>query len=219
MGTGRARGKHTPRGLGAPNTPSGDGIGASDRMASDPSPIPGGAVHVENPPVIRQRTPVPDSPPEVKDLNAHGVPPAASTARERAEFMRGPNGIKPIRPAYSAPAIEPVPVPVRIVEARRPRVLRTSSHRHFTVPANTGEPVRLTGQDGDRVEVQLLNEDGTSGIRFAQSPRDLTNGGGTLLPPAATGYLTVKTQDELYALSANGSAPTISVIQLFEQPW
>lgn len=219
MGTGRARGKHIPRGLGEPGTPEGDGIGASDRMASDPSPIPGGAVHLVNPPTIRQRTPVPDSPAEIKDLNAHGVPPDEATARERAEFMRGPNGVKPIRPAYSAPAVEPVPVPVRIVEARRPRVLRTSSHRSLTVPANATEAVRLTGQDGDRVEVQLLNESATNHIRIAQSPRDLSVGGGTLLPAGATGYLTIKSQDELYALSANGSASTISVIQLFEQPW
>lgn len=219
MSTGRARGKHIPRGLGEPGTPSGDGIGASDRMSSEPSPIPGGKVHLENPVTVRQRTPVPDSRPEVKDLNAHGVEPGDYTARERAEFMRGPNDVRPIVPRYSAPAVEPVPVPVRIVEARRPRVLRTSSHRHFAVSANTGEPVRLTGQDSDRVEVQLLNEDSTSGIRFAQSPRDLTSGGGTLLPPGATGYYTIKTQDELYALSANGSAPTISVVQIFEQPW
>lgn len=219
MSTGRARGKHIPRGTAEPNTPAGDGIGASDRMQAEPSPIPGGKVHLENAPTVRQRTPVPDSPPEVKDLNAHGMTPGTHTARERAEFMRGPNGVKPIVPSYDAPAIEPVPVPVRIVESRRPTVLRTSSHRHFAVPANTGEPARLTGQDHDRVEVQLLNEDATSGIRIAQSPRDLTGGGGTLLPAGATGYLTIKTQDELYALSNNGSAPTISVIQLFEQLW
>lgn len=220
MSSGRARGKKdTPRQPALPNTPAGDGIGASDRMQSDPSPIPGGRVHLENAATIRQRTPVPDSPPEIKDLNAHGVTPESHTARERAEFMRGPNGVRPIVPKYMAPAVEPVPVPVRIVETRRPTVLRTSSHRHFTVPANTGEPVRLTGQDHDRVEVQLLNEDSTNGIRIAQSPRDLTNGGGTLLPAGATGYLTIKTQDELYALSNNGSAPTISLIQIFEQLW
>ena len=219
MSTGRARGKHTPRGLGAPNTPEGDGIGASDRMQAAPSPIPGGAVHLENAATVRQRTPVPDSPPEIKDLNAHGVMPAEHTARERAEFMRGPNGVKPIKPAFDAPAVEPVPVPVRIVQERSPRVLRTSSHRRITLPASTGEPARLAGQDFNRVQIILLNESTSSDIRFAQNVRDLNAGGGTLLPWPGNSYLKLETQDELYAISADSGTPAISVIQEFEQPW
>lgn len=219
MSTGRARGKRGPRQPIMPDTPEGDGIGASARMQSDPSPIPGGKVHLENPVTARQRTPVPDSPPEIKDLNAHGVEPGTHTARERAEFMRGPNDVRPIRPRYDAPAAEPVPVPVRIVEARHPTVVRTSSHRHITAPVNTGDPVRLAGLDRDRVEVQLLNEDSSNGIRIASSIHDLVNGGGTLLPPAATGYLTIKTQDELYAVSNTGTAATLSMIHVFEQSW
>lgn len=220
MSTGRARGKnHIRPAVIAPNTPEGDGIGASDRMAADPSPIPGGRVHLENQPTIRQRTPVPDSPPEIKDLNAHGVTPGTHTARERAEFQRGPNDLKPIRPAYYAPAVEPVPVPVRIVESRSPSVRRTSSHRTFGVPAAGGEPVRLCGLDTNRVNILLLNESTSSNIRFAQSPRDLNNGGGSLLPWPGNSYIKLETQDELYAISADTGTPIISVIQEFEQPW
>lgn len=221
MSTGRSKGRHTPRQENIePNTPEGDGIGASDRMQGTPSPIPGGRVHITNAPAMRQRVDIPASPPEVKDLNAHGVTPPTHTARDRADAMRGPNSPKqPHIPAYDTVDPGPVPVPVRLVEADRPRVLRTSSHRKFAVQPSTGEAVRLCGQDFDRTYVQLLNEDAANAIRVAQRPADLNSGGGTLLPAAATGYLKIDTQDELYAISANGSAPTISIIQVFEQPW
>lgn len=219
MSTGRARGKHGPRPPALPGTPEGDGVGASERRQSDPSPIPGGAVHLENVPTIRQRTPVPDSPAEIKDLNAHGMTPGTHTARERAEFMRGPNGVKPIIPAYGAPAAEPVPVPVRIVEARRPSVLRTSSHRTLNLQASTGEPVRVCGQDHDRVHILLLNESSASNIRFAQRASDLNGGKGSLLPWPSNSYLKLSTQDELWAISADAGTPALSVIQEFEQLW
>lgn len=219
MGTGRARGKHTPRGLGTPNTPEGRGIGASDRMSADPSPIPGGRNHLENPATIRQRTPVPDSPPEIKDINAHGVMPTDHTARERAEFMRGPNGVRPIIPVYDEPAVDTVPVPVRIVQDHSPSVLRTAAPHSITLQASTGEPVRIAGRDFHRVRVLLLNESTSSDIRFATDVRDLTNGGGSLLPWPTNSYLTLHTQDELFAISADSGAPKISIIQEFEQPW
>ena len=219
MSSGRARGKHIPRGLGTPNTPEGDGIGASDRMTADPSPIPGGRVHLENPPVVRQRTPVPDSPPEIKDINAHGVMPEAHTARERAEFQRGPNAVHPIYPAYDAPAIEPVPVPVRIVEQRSPTILRAAAPHSITLQASTGEPVRLCGQDPTRVDILLLNESTSSDIRFATRQVELTAGGGALLPWPSNSYLRLATQDELWGISADSGTPRISIIQEFEQPW
>ncbi|SRR5258708_2270965 len=219
MSTGRARGKHIPRGTAEPNTPAGDGVGASDRRQAGSSPIPGGAVHLENTPTIRQRTPVPDSPPEIKDLNAHGMTPGTHTARERAEFMRGPNDVKPIIPKFDAPAVEPVPVPVRIVEARRPTVLRTSSHRTMTLQGSAGEPVRVCGQDHDRVHILLLNESAASNIRFAQRASDLVAGKGSLLPWPSNSYLKLCTQDELWAISADAGLPALSVIQEFERLW
>jgi hypothetical protein len=219
MSTGRARGKHIPRGLGTAGTPEGDGIGASDRMSADPSPIPGGRVHLQNPPTIRQRTPVPDSPPEIKDINAHGVMPEDHTARERADFMRGPNAVHPITPTYDAPAADPVPVPVRIVQDRSPAVLRTAAPHSITLQASTGEPVRVAGRDFDRVRVLLLNESTSSDIRFATDVRDLTNGGGALLPWPTNSYLALHTQDELFAISADSGTPKISIVQEFEQSW
>ena len=220
MSTGRASGKHKIRpAVIQTDTPEGDGIGMSSRMTADPSPIPGGRVHLENEPTVRQRTPVPDSPPEIKDLNAHGVQPDDHTARERAEFMRGPNGVKPIRPAYDAPAVEPVPVPVRIVQERAPVIRRTSSHRKIGLQASTGEAVRLCGLDPNRVNVLILNESSSSDVRFAQTPRDLNNGGGTLLPWPSNSYIKLETQDELWAISADSGTPYVSVLQEFEQPW
>lgn len=216
---GRAQGKRTQRPI-EPNTPEGDGIGASDRMQGTPSPIPGGRVHVTNAQTVRQRTPVPESRPEIKDLNAHGVEPGTHTARDRADAMRGPNTPKqPHIPEYSAPAIGPVPVPVRVVQDDRQRVLRTSSHRKLTVQVNTGEPVHLCGQDFNRSYVLLLNEDASNGVRIAQRPTDLNGGFGTLLPANTTGYLKLDTQDELYGISNTATAATVSIIQVFEQPW
>lgn len=219
MSTGRARGKHIPRGLGEPNTPAGDGIGASDRMASDPSPIPGGKVHLENEPTIRQRTPVPDSPPEIKDLNAHGVEPGQATARDRAEFMRGPNGVRPLVPAYSAPGADPVPVPVRVVQQRSPSITRFAAPHAITVAATGNDPVRVCGQDRNRVSIQILNESTTSNIRFATDQATLVAGDGALLGTASTSYLRMTTQDALWAVSADAGTPRMSVIQEYEQPW
>jgi hypothetical protein len=217
--TSRARGKHTQRPI-EPNTPAGDGIGMSDRQQGTPSPIPGGRVHISNAQTVRQRVAVPESPAEIKDLNAHGVEPGTHTSRDRADAMRGPNTPKqPHIPEYTAPPVSPVPVPVRIVQDETPKVLRTSSPRHITVPASTGDPVRICGQSFNRVRIMLLNESSSSNIRLAQRLSDLTNGGGALLPWPTNSYVTFHTQDELWALSADSGAPVLSIIEEFEQPW
>jgi hypothetical protein len=203
-----------------PDSPAGRGIGASDRMQGYPSPIPGGRVHIVNAESMRQKTPVPESPAEVKDLNAHGVAPGTHTARERAEAMRGPNGFKPLVPQYAGLERAPEPVPVYVVQNESgPRVLRTAAPHHITLQASTGEPVRLCGRDSGRNRVLLLNESTASDIRFAQTYNDCTNGGGSLLPWPANSYLPLATQDELWAISADSGTPTVSIIQEFEQPW
>lgn len=219
--SGRAAGKHTPRqGDFEPGTPAGDGIGASDRMQGTPSPIPGGRVHITNAQTMRQRVAIPDSRPEVKDINAHGVAPGTHTASDRADAMRGPNSPKqPHIPEYHAVDPGPVPVPVRVVQDGRQSVLRTSSARHVTLQASTGEPVRICGLDHNRVRIMLLNESGSSNIRFAQRYSDLTNGGGALLPWPSNSYVTFHTQDELYAISADAGTPILSIVTEFEQPW
>ena len=220
--SGRARGKHNTR-LPEILPDSGEGreIGMSERTQGIPSPIPGGRSHIINPETMREKIPVPDSPPEIKDINAHGVEPDTHTSRERADMERGPN-------SFHGPRVEVVedtghktlPVPVYIVEqAGGPAVFRSASPRHFSVQASTGEAVRLCGRDPKRVRVGLLNESTTSDIRFAQNPADLVNGGGALLPWPSNSYVWLETQDELYAISKDSGTPTISVIQEFDQPW
>jgi hypothetical protein len=222
MSTGRARGKHRPRGVDGvdPNSDEGRGLGMSDRMAGGPSPIPGGRVHIVNAGSVRQEVPVPDSRPEITDQNAHGVPPEAHTARERADAERGPNDFRPLVPEYAEVVRGPEPVPVYVVQNESgPRALRSAAPRHITMQANTGDAARLCGQDFSRARVLLLNESTTSDVRFAQRIADLNGGGGALLPKSTTSYLSLTTQDELYAISADSGTPQVSVIQEFEVTW
>lgn len=218
---GRAHGKHNDRqAVIVPDSPQGQALGMSDRMQGYPSPIPGGRVHVVNAETVRQKVPVPDAEPEVVDLNAHGVQPGTHTNRERAEGMRGPNGLR-FTPVPSAPArrwAEPVPV-VIVQQPNQPKTVLSSSPRSITLQASTGEPVRLCGQDRTRTRIMILNESTSSNIRFAQSQHDLVNGNGALLPWPTNSYTTMTTQDELWAISADSGTPRVSIIQEFEQPW
>jgi hypothetical protein len=203
-----------------PDSPEGHGIGASDRMQGYPSPIPGGRVHITNAESMRQQTPVPPSPPEVKDLNAHGVAPGTHSARERADGMRGPNDFRPLVPRYAKTERGPEPVPVYMVEnISGPRILRTSAPHRITLQASTGEPVRLCGRDQTRTRIMVLNESTASNARIAQRGSDLVGGGGALLPWPANTYLSMVSQDELWAISADSGTPVVSIIQEFEQPW
>jgi hypothetical protein len=222
---GRAVGKHKGRRPASvavdPESPEGRQLGMSPRTQGVPSPIPGGRPHIGNAPVVRQQVPIEDAKPEYRDLNAHGVPPGSGTTRERAEAERGPNTIHNAPPQHHQPVDKPHPIPVYVVQDSGPTVIRSAAPRHFTLPAASGaaagDPVRICGRDHTRTEVMLLNESTSSDIRFAQRPDDLTNGGGGLLPWPANSYVTVKTQDELYAISKDTGTPTISVIQIYER--
>lgn len=215
---GRAHGKHTHRPpVIDPDSPEGRQIGMSARTQGVPSPIPGGREHIQNAQTMRQHAPVPDAWPETRDLNAHGVPPNTHTTRERAEMERGPNTIHRGRPEHTTPKPKPIPVPVYIVQDDEPSIIRSAAPRHFQLQASTGEPVRICGRDKGRTEVMILNESTSSDIRFAQRQSDLGNGGGALLPWPSNSYVTVKTQDELYAISKDSGTPVISVIQIFER--
>lgn len=205
-----------------PNSREGHGLGMSDRMTGEPSPIPGGKNHITNAPAIPQRVPVPESKPEIKDLNAHGVQPGTHTARERAEFERGPNSVVDRTRVEPAPAVarRPEPVPVFIVENESPtRVVRTAAPRVVTVPASTGDPLRICGVDSTRVSLRILNESTSSNIRFAQRLSDLNGGGGALLPWPANTYLSLATQDEVWVISADSGTPRLSIISEHEQKW
>jgi hypothetical protein len=202
-----------------PGTPEGRQLGLSDRVQGHPSPIPGGRPHISNAPAVRHRVPTPPSDPEVGMGNAHGVIPGSHTNAERADAERGPNTVHATmpKPKQHQAHERPMPIPVFIVQDAHNDVLRSASPHSFTVPINTADPVRLCGRDATRAEVMLLNESTTTDIRFAQRPSDLNNGGGALLPYPSNSYLKIKTQDELYAVSASGTAATISVIQVFER--
>jgi hypothetical protein len=219
----RAHGKHSQRKPTDipevdPDSPLGHQLGMSRRTQGVPSPIPGGRPHIQNPKTTRQQVPVPDSKPEITDLNAHGVPHGSATSRERAELERGPNTVHQRTPKPPPPHVEkPAPIPVKIVQDDRPDVIRSSYPHNFAVPANTGEPVRICGRDPNREAVMLLNESTAHDIRYAQRPEDLNNGGGGLLPWPSNSYVTIRTQDELYALSADSSTSKISVVQVVDR--
>lgn len=202
-----------------PDTPEGRQLGLSARVQGQPSPIPGGQKHTGNAPAIRHTVPVPASDPEIGMGNAHGVIPGTHTNAERADAERGPNTVHHTmpRPRVHHPHERPAPIPVFIVQDAQDDVLRSAAPHSIAVAANTGDPVRLCGKDAGRVEVMILNESSTTDVRFAQRQSDLNAGGGGLLPWPANSYTTVKTQDELYAISASGTAATVSVIQVFER--
>lgn len=202
-----------------PNTPEGRQFGISDRVQGHPSPIPGGQKHVANAPAVRHTVPVPPSEPETHMGNTHGVAPGSHTNADRADAMRGPNTVHSTMPKPRPHQVHerPQPIPVFVVENAHDDVLRSAAPRNLTVPANTAEPVRLCGRDSSRYEVMLLNESTTTDIRIAQRMSDLNAGGGALIPWPANSYTKIRTQDELYALSASGTAATVSVIQVFER--
>jgi hypothetical protein len=202
-----------------PGTPEGKQLGLSDRVQGHPSPIPGGRPHIGNAPAVRHTVPTGPSEPEVSKGNAHGVIPGSHTNAERAELERGPNTVHATmpRPQHHAVHERPTPIPVFVVEDAHNDVLRSAAPRHVTVPANTADPIRLCGIDPGRSEVMLLNESTSTDVRFAQRISDLNAGGGALLPWPANSYQKIKTQDELYALSATGTAASVSVIQVFER--
>lgn len=202
-----------------PDSPEGRQLGLSARVQGHPSPIPGGQNHLTNAPAVRHRVPVPPSDPEIGMGNAHGVIPGSHTNAERADAERGPNTVHATmpRPQHHPAHDRPAPIPVYVVQDARNNVVRSAAPHAITVPANTADPVRLCGRETSRVEVMLLNESTTTDIRFAQRPSDLNNGGGALLPYPSNSYLKIRTQDELYALSASGTAATISIVQVFER--
>lgn len=201
-------------------------IGASDRLAQGlPSPIPGGRTHIENYPTIRQEVPRPEPKPEYRGVMEHGVPAHSFTTHERSEMEQGPNDLK-------APAPVPVerekeyqtPVPVQIVE-NSAKIIKTLAADKFTVPANTIQGIRIAGRDLNRSHILLLVETAAgsagsapTGIRIDHEISNLDVGGGALVRAGGTSYLKLDFQDELFAVSNDGSACTLSVIYLYGTP-
>jgi hypothetical protein len=149
--------------------------------------------------------------------NVHGVAPGSHTNADRADMQRGPNTVHPPRPGPTTRVEKPLPIPVFLVEDHNRNMVRSAAPHHIRVPGNTADPVRLCGRDPSRTVVMVLNESTAQDVRFAQTLRDLTNGGGALLPWPSNSYLKIETQDELYALSTSGTAATVSIIPVFEK--
>lgn len=202
-----------------PESPEGRQLGLSARVQGHPSPIPGGRPHLSNAPAVRHTVPTPPSDPEIGMGNAHGVIPGSHTNAERADAERGPNTVHHTmpKPQHHPQPERPMPIPVFVVQDAHNDVIRSAAPRSITVPINTADPIHLCGRDSSRVEVMLLNESTVTDVRFAQRPSDLNAGGGALLPWPGNSYLRIRTQDELYAVSASGTAATVSVIQVFER--
>lgn len=207
----------------SPETPAGDDIGMSKRTAGDTSPIPGGAHHITNAPTVRQEVPIGVSEPEYGGLQAHGVPPSAHTFTERAEGERGPNSFKPQIPVFKK--AEPVvrPIPVTVVEpAWGDRALRTLAADSFTIPAAGTAAVRIAGRDHARKSILLLVETlaglsgaAPTGVRIDHEIGNLDVGRGALISAQHNSYQEFDCNDELFAISADGSACTLSVIYLY----
>jgi hypothetical protein len=207
----------------APDTGAGDEIGMSARVAGATSPIPGGLNHVTNAPTAKQSVPIPISKPEHGGLMAHGVPPDAHTFRERSDVERGPNSHKPPTPKYAPTGKTVTPIPVSIVEpAWGDRALRTLAADTFTVPAAGVEAIRIAGRDHARSHICLLVETAAgaggaapTGIRIDHEVGNLDVGKGALIRSGAVSYLKLDCNDEMFAVSNDGSACTLSVIYLY----
>lgn len=211
----RAHGKHTPR---PPrieaDSPEGRQLGIGEHYEN---PLPGGRIHLENPPTHHEKPAVPEHRgEEFEGWLAHGVPPSDHGLYDRADLP----GVQrwQYKPVYKKQPETIAPVPVIIVEGGGGgKAVRSAAPRHFSVPAAGSDPVHICGRDARRARVLLLNEDTASNIRFAQRPSDLTGGGGALLPYPTNSYLALHTQDDLYAVSADAGTPLLSVIQEFEE--
>ena len=205
--------------LAIPGLTDGDDAGQErEEGIGEPRDIPGGRDHLANPPVVVEGAPKKHAAWQYSRADlAHGVPPDVAGYWEAdtrlAHRQRG--GAGPLHHEISLPS----PVPVYLVEgAGGARTLRQAVPRSLTVPANTtAEPVRVCSRNDTRVEIRLLNEDGTNGIRFASTLAALSSGTGALLPKSATSYLTLPGQNDLWAVSDGAATAKLSVVEIYEQ--
>lgn len=201
-----------------PNTGEGDAIGESELTDPAGSPIPGGQNHIVNYETKAHPVPSPAPPPAYDGMMAHGVPAeprseAMQIAAERGTGRKGP------APQVEQARQRPPAVPVYLVETEGgPRVIRSASPQNVTVPNSASDAKLIAGINPRRGRLGLLNEDGTTDVRFAKNQAGLVNGAGALLPHAQSSYLWLETQDELYAVTSSATLTVkISVIEEDEQ--
>ena len=94
------------------------------------------------------------------------------------------------------------------------------------IPASTGsDPVRIASRDFDRTAMYVMVETAAgnagaapTGIRIDSSMATVSAGFGALIRAGGSSYQKLDNfQDELFALSNDGSVCTISVMYLFDQ--
>jgi hypothetical protein len=201
-----------------PGSPEGNAIGESELTDPAGSPVPGGLRHIINYETVQQHVPSPEPPPLYDGMMAHGVPAEPRSEEMQIAAERG-TGRKAPRIAPEKPAERPPAVPVYLVEGEGgPSVIRSAHPRQVVIPNNASDAQLLCGRNPNRVRVGLLNEDTATNVRFGNSPGELSNGAGALLPWPTNSYLWLETQDRLYALTTSATlSVTVSVVEEFEQ--
>jgi hypothetical protein len=158
---GRASGRRNPTRSSTdpgPDSPLGREMGESARQDPDGwiNSQTGNVLNYETP-----RQPVASGEPmdQFRGMMAHGVPHEADTTEERALAERGgPNVARTRKVPAAKPAELPPPVPVYIVERESgPRPLTVAGLYRLTVPAITGDHIRIAGEDARRSLVQMIN--------------------------------------------------------------
>ena len=209
-----------------PESPEGVYYGMSVMTAEDVSPVRGGDVHVQNAPTVRntvlkERA----SKPEHRGIMAHGVEPDQHTTHERAhQEAHGSNNVKTSPPHYIAPDPGIPPVPVYVVAAPGgPRPLKTFAADFVTIPAQGNTPVRICSRDFNRTGIKVLvetqaglNGAAPTGVRISRSRGDLDIGRGALLSSTVNSWVDFEVNDELFAISNDGSACTVTVLHLYQ---
>lgn len=188
---------------------------------ADDHRVPHGIAHVGPDPVQRQALHPKVPAPYYSGDMAHGVPQEGPYPNEGAiaPVWTARHGHETDRVRHEPPEIEPDPVPVYVVERAGGGTGRMDTATDVRVaPAAGSDPVRLTSEDLRRARVALLNETPDKAARFSKSLADLAQGKGAKLPANATSYLWLRTQDDLFAVSADSTPITISVIQEYELP-
>ena len=201
-----------------PGSGEGDAIGESELTDPAGSPIPGGQNHIVNYETKARPVPSPAPPPAYDGMMAHGVPAEPRSDAGQIATERGANRKAP-PPVVQEPRQRPTPVPVYLVEDEgSPNSLRTATPQNIQVPNNASDPKLIAGINPQRSRVGLLNEDGTTDVRFGRDAAGVTGGLGALLPHAQTSYLWLETQDELHAVTVSSTLSVkISVIEEYEQ--
>jgi hypothetical protein len=232
MGRASGRKNTTPR-QPVPGSPEGDDIGLSTRQDPGGSPIPGLTGNIANYETVRQKPATPDeSFDEFRGIMAHGVPNDSETTNERALQERDGTVAKqhrpPTPPELGHDRVLPSPIPVYITTLNAGgRPLGTISTVKVNVPGwGTGaDPVRIAGRDLDRTKMLLMVETAAgaagaapTGIRVSKEISILANAEsqGALMRSGMSAYQDLDNQqDEMFAISNDGSACTLSVIYLY----